>query len=141
MAISMGGGKGVSVMSDINITPLTDVFLVLLIIFMVTAGLLMGARVGLPGMPQPGASQAQLEVFVTLSPEGKVFVNGEEVLRDSDMVNLIRQRLILSKDKLVVFNFAPQSKMGRAVELMDAANIAGAQKLAMFSPIDVGRAD
>lgn len=141
MAISMGGGKGVNVMSDINITPLTDVFLVLLIIFMVTAGLLMGARVGLPGMPQPGASQAQLEVFVTLSPEGKVFVNGVEVLRDSDMVNLISQRLILSKDKLVVFNFAPQSKMGRAVELMDAANIAGAQKLAMFSPIDVGRAD
>lgn len=140
MAISAGGERGTT-FSDINITPLTDVFLVLLIIFMVTAGLLMGTKVGLPGMPQPGGSQAQLDVFVTLSPEGKVYVNGEEVLRDTELVNLIRQRLTLSKDKLVVFNLAKEAKMGRAVELMDAANLAGAQKLAMFSPIDVGRAD
>ena len=65
-------------MAEINITPLTDIFLVLLIIFMVTSSVLTsnGVDVNLP-QASPQTSQAQPEgIVVSLLPAGKMAVNG-----------------------------------------------------------------
>src|SRR3954467_492147 len=87
MAIKAGGGTlepmeegGAEIVAEINITPLTDIFLVLLIIFMVTSSVMsqMGVNVNLP-QASTATSESQPDgVIVTLLPAGGIQVNGRD---------------------------------------------------------------
>ncbi|MGZ3414422.1 MAG: ExbD/TolR family protein, partial [Isosphaeraceae bacterium] len=80
--MAMTGGKMGSMKSDINITPLVDVVLVLLIIFMVITPLLqMGYDVKVPpkiNTPQNTPPPTDL-MIVSLTPQNKIYLNKEEV--------------------------------------------------------------
>ncbi|MFL6245782.1 MAG: ExbD/TolR family protein [Thermoanaerobaculia bacterium] len=80
MAMSAGGGA--SVRSEINITPLVDVVLVLLIIFMVVAPQMeAGASVVLPSLANPDKGNGTLEpITVTLTKDGRLFFEKEELI-------------------------------------------------------------
>src|SRR6186997_3342614 len=86
MAIRLGGGDASAdesgeIMSEINITPLTDIFLVLLIIFMVTSSVISNTGVDVK-LPQASAqtSTSQPEgVVISLMPGGAMAVNGVRV--------------------------------------------------------------
>ena len=72
------------IMADINITPLTDIFLVLLIIFMVSSAAMVesGAKISLPEVDST-TSQPR-EITVTVTPDSQIFVNNAP----TDMANL-----------------------------------------------------
>ena len=131
------GGTG-SVKSEINITPLVDVVLVLLIIFMVATPILqMGLDVEVPPKvevtgPPPESEQNQL--VVTLRSDG-IYLNNQKMatpiaLRDA----LAPQMISRPPDERVVFiNAEDQLAFGGAVQLMDAAHAAGAQKVGFLT--------
>jgi biopolymer transport protein TolR len=83
MAMSLGPrgrGRRAPPMSEINVTPLVDVMLVLLIIFMVTAPLLVaGVQVDLPDAKSPSLSQDQEPVQLSIDGDRRIFIGEEEV--------------------------------------------------------------
>jgi len=77
-----GGSRGRASMAEINVTPFVDVMLVLLIIFMVTAPLLVtGVPVDLPESRANALEQEQEPVQISIDNEGRVFIEDEEVSR------------------------------------------------------------
>jgi biopolymer transport protein ExbD len=142
MAIRLGGGKSdrgdegeADIVAEINITPLTDIFLVLLIIFMVTSSVLTsnGVDVNLP-QASPQTSQAQPEgIVVSLLPAGRMAVNGQNIA-SGDYGTLeasVRQAFTMTKSRLVILEGDRQSFLGSAIEVMDATRKAGAEKFAI----------
>jgi biopolymer transport protein TolR len=85
MAFNMNG-KNRAPMSEINVTPLVDVMLVLLIIFMITAPMLQeGVSVELPQAPGKdlAPSQTKEPVVISVSQEGEIYVNNDKVEPDA----------------------------------------------------------
>ena len=135
MSIS-AGGRGLQ--SEINVTPLVDVVLVLLIIFMVVTPILqMGLDVEVPPKveisgPPPPAELTQL--VVTVRPDG-IYLNADKV----GTATALRDRLapILSsragKDRVVFINSDDKVAFDQAVTAMDAAHQAGAQKVGFLT--------
>lgn len=123
------------IVAEINITPLTDIFLVLLIIFMVTSSVMsqMGVDVNLPTASQATA-QAQPEgIIVTLLPGGVIRVN-EQMVKAGDygtFEKALKARFAKSKSKLVIIEGDRQSFLGSAIEVMDHARKAGAEQFAI----------
>ncbi len=133
MAISSlpsGEDQGDAIVAEINITPLTDVFLVLLIIFMVTASAIQsqGKNVNLPEAAV--ADTTPQGVTVTVTKEGLVQVN-EQTVRDADLVPALTAALEESKDKFVVLKGDKQVLLGQAVNILDVAQQAGARGIGL----------
>ncbi len=117
--------------SDINIVPLTDVLLVLLVIFMVTTPLIVqgNIQVKLPhaaAMAQPETNPLTL----TLTLDGRLFLGDRQIAR-ADLEALLKRELQSSADKRVVIRADRACTHGSVVELMDLARRCGAQRLAI----------
>ncbi len=136
-----GGGahddddSGAEIMSEINITPLVDVFLVLLIIFMVTTSVMsqMGVNVNLPQASQQTSSSQPDGVIVTLLPGGALKLNGQ-ALPSGDLVAFeaaIKKLFDQTTSRLVILEGDRQAFLGSAISVMDHAKKAGAQSFAI----------
>jgi biopolymer transport protein ExbD len=123
------------IMAEINITPLTDIFLVLLIIFMVTSSVMsqLGVEVSLPKASSGVADSQNEGVIITLLPEGALKVNGEHVAAgDYDRLEKkLRAEFEKSNSKLVVLEGDRRAFLGSAIEVMDHAKRAGADRFAI----------
>ncbi|MDI6752595.1 MAG: biopolymer transporter ExbD [bacterium] len=114
---------------QINITPLTDVFLVLLIIFMVATPFLVqeAVKVHLPSSAM-GKSEPKA-IVVTLDRGNRVYVDGEEV-KISLLSNLLKNRLT-EEENLVILRGDKMVSLGDAIKVMDIIKRAGAERVAI----------
>ena len=112
MGMSTGGG-GKSPVSEINVTPLVDVMLVLLIIFMVSAPMMTkGIEIDLPKTTAPRMEQEEEKLLLTITKEQKVFLGEAEVPFDSLEAALTtnerlqrEKELYLEADETVPYGF------------------------------------
>jgi biopolymer transport protein ExbD len=126
------------VFAEINITPLTDIFLVLLIIFMVTSSVIVnsghGSKTGLKvNLPQGGTADVTAEandVAVALLADGSLVLDGNRVTADE-----LKKALDAVKAKnpqtLVIVQADEGVPHGKVVEVMEAAKAAGLSQLAI----------
>jgi biopolymer transport protein ExbD len=119
------------IVAEINITPLTDVFLVLLIIFMVTSSVIAntGKKVDLPSAQEAGKTPPKA-VSVTISTDGTIQVDGDVVKRDA-LQATIRSALEKATEKIVILRGDKAIVYGEAVYVLDQAQIAGAEGFAL----------
>lgn len=129
MGMDMGGGSGPR--SEINVTPLVDVTLVLLIIFMVLQPLLqMGYDVNVPpnvSSPTPPPTQ-QDQIVITLTGSKEIYLNKEKVEQSSLAIRL--QEVLRNRgNKVVFFSAADEAGYGDAMQLMDIVRNNGAKNI------------
>ncbi|MBL8915711.1 MAG: biopolymer transporter ExbD [Archangium sp.] len=146
MALSgPGGGKhdddfenDVGGFNDINITPLTDIFLVLLIIFMVTSSVIVnsssGAKAGLKvNLPQGGsadvAAQAN-DLSVAILSDGRLVLGGDVVTAE-ELKKAFDDAKVKSPDTMVIVQADEGVAHGKVVEVMELAKAAGLGQLAI----------
>lgn len=122
-----------SIVAEINVTPLTDVFLVLLIIFMITtSAMVKPADVQLPETAQE--EQETQGVMVTMTPSKEIFVNDRPVASDdASMVSVLRDALARAKEKVVILAGDRQVVLGEVVRVLGLAKEAGATGFALAS--------
>lgn len=124
------GEDGDPIVAEINVTPLTDIFLVLLIIFMVTSSAMMqqGSKVSLPSS-EKGASETA-GVTITATANHTLELNGETVDR-AGLKDALAKALQGREDKGVILRGDRTIILEDAVQLMTIAREAGAERLAI----------
>lgn len=118
------------IVAEINITPLTDVFLVLLIIFMVTTSVItsQGKQVDLPSAEV--ADTTPTGVTVTVTKEGEIQVDNQTVAI-AQLPAVLKQALEGTREKLVILRGDRAVLLGDAVNILDVAQQAGAAGIAL----------
>lgn len=133
MGMSLGGGGG-GAKSDINVTPLVDVCLVLLIIFMVMVPQNVpeiSVRVPPESKQKQQKPPTDEPLVIGLTPEGGITLNRNPIDRERLSEELSRQ-LEGRGTKVVFVNFDDKAKYGVAVEILDVAKRAGAEVLGIM---------
>ncbi len=127
---SAGEETGDDIVAEINITPLTDIFLVLLIIFMVTTSVIstQGKDVDLPSSAV--ASATPNGVSVTVTADGLIQV-GDDVVKLEALPAALKAALDKSREKLVILRGDRKVLLGQAVNILDLAQEAGATGIAL----------
>jgi biopolymer transport protein ExbD len=131
------GGDGAGIFADINITPLTDIFLVLLIIFMVTTTAIAeaggqngGLKVNLPKGGQNTSGEALHDLAVAVLEDGSTVVGGKVV--DEGALESIFDKAAKENAETMVLVQADTGVMhGRVVAVMDLARRKGLARLAI----------
>jgi biopolymer transport protein TolR len=120
-------------MSQINVTPLVDVMLVLLVIFMVTAPMMQqGMQVNLPKAQTKGLEAQEQSVVVSMDRSGRLFINSDQVAFDDLRGKLAT--LFANKAKKEVFLKADKDvPYGEVVRIMAAIKGAGIERLGMVT--------
>ncbi len=118
------------IVSDINITPLTDIFLVLLIIFMVTSAAMVesGAKISLPEVDS--TSSQPREITITVTPNHDIFVNSTQTAYE-DLENTLHGLVSARPDIPVVLEGDREVLFGDAVKILSIAQKAGATQIAI----------
>ena len=132
MGFSTGGGRN-SVKSEINVTPLVDVVLVLLIIFLVTMPILMrelDLEVPRKSEDIQEIIEQESQVVVDVAMDGSLKFNGTDIGK-FDLAEKVRDSLKNRREKIVFVGFADDVKYGEAVSVMDLIKGAGAEKVAL----------
>jgi biopolymer transport protein ExbD len=117
--------------TGINVTPLVDIVLVLLIIFMVTANFIVkeSKEVDLPSAAK-AEETLQETVNLVMDKEGKIFVNGEEV-DDAALRRKLRESVAKNKDVRAMIAADKTLQYGNVMTLIDTVNVEGIAKFAL----------
>jgi biopolymer transport protein TolR len=133
-SIGPGGDSGeYQAMADINVTPMVDVMLVLLIIFMVAAPLMMvGVPVELPKTAAAKMSQPKKPVIVTVNREGRLFIAEQEV-EPSAFAGRLAELRASNPDAIVYVRGDRGIPYGRVMEVMGRVGQAGFSRISLIS--------
>ena len=133
MAMDMGGAKG-GVKSDINVTPLVDVMLVLLIIMMIVAPLLQkGADVKLPlAAYSADKPEVQDQTVIAIDSQGRFFVNGVPV-REEELRQRVEDILEDKTERVVLIKADEDAQYGVVMAAMDQLRAAGIEDMGLIT--------
>jgi biopolymer transport protein TolR len=119
-------------MNEINVTPLIDVMLVLLVIFMVTAPLLTtGVHVDLPKAKSAPMQADDTKLLIIVTRDEQVFLGKDEIT--SAVEDRLKTNSRLAEDKEVYIQADENVKYGVVLRVMAAARNAGVEKLGMIT--------
>jgi biopolymer transport protein TolR len=142
MGIRVGSG-GSGGMDEINVTPLIDVVLVLLIIFMVLTPITvqkMASHLPPPDLeepPEPPPDQPPDQLLVAVYEDGSLALNLKQA-PDADIKHEVATRLRGKEKKTVFIDAHPDANYGRVVNVMDMIREAGAEKVGLADMKDEG---
>src|SRR5579863_618550 len=143
-AVANGNGKGRSSsryrpMADINVTPLVDVMLVLLVVFMVTAPLLtVGVPVDLPQTEAPPINEPKEPTVITVNKDGQLFIQESEIPIDQLVAKL--QAITGSNPDAVLYVRGDKDiNYGRVLEVMSLISNAGFRKVSLVAEAPKGQ--
>ncbi len=127
------GGSGKRFMSDINVTPLVDVMLVLLIIFMVTAPMMtQGVDVNLPQTTTKNIKTEEDPLFMTVNKKGEIFLENHQIGLD-DLEEKVKSIFKYRRDKQLLLRADREIPYGFVIKVIAAVKRAGIDKLGMVT--------
>lgn len=119
--------------TSINVTPLVDVTLVLLIIFMVTTSIITnpeGLRVDKPEAAT-GETVDHASILLICRKDGSTAVDGKEVDSDAEIIDAVENKLVEDRELQGIIQCDTKAEVGRLVHLMDLLRAAGVTKYAI----------
>ena len=123
--------------SQINVTPMVDVMLVLLVIFMITAPLLtVGVPINLPKTKAKALPEDQTPLSITINKEEKIYVQDTEI----SLEQLVSKLISISKnrsDRKIFIRADEVLSYGRVVEVMAVITSAGFNKIALVTDFEI----
>jgi biopolymer transport protein ExbD len=141
MAMGVAGGPGggddddvaYKPVAEINITPMVDVMLVLLIIFMVAAPLMVaGVPIELPNTSAAKVSQTKKPMVVTLTAEGDLYIRDEQVPRNS-LVSRLQAVRAAEGDMVVYVRADKRSPYGEVMDVLGRVGEGGYPRVSLLS--------
>jgi biopolymer transport protein TolR len=134
MSMDVGGGGKDSLKADINVTPLVDVMLVLLIIMMLIAPMLQqGVAVTMPEAANTGEKpDTQDQTVVAIDSRGAFYVNAIPVTAD-DLIPRVQRVLEDKKEKIVYLKGDKDAKYSAIMDAMDAFRKAQIENIALIT--------
>ncbi len=140
MNVNNNGDGDDNIMAEVNLTPLIDIMLVLLIIFMVTstAALESGLDIELPKTAITNEKKQDEILIITLNKDGKVALQGKFVEEDKLSEEMVA-KLAELKTESVILEGDTQAFLGKAVEIMDIAKSAGAKNFSIAAEEDASK--
>ena len=119
--------------SDINVTPLVDVMLVLLIIFMITAPMMtQGLNVDLPEVTSKALRQEEKPIVVTIDKAGEISINSVPQVR-ALMVQELKKSYAANKEQTIYLKADKNVPYGDVVSVMDGIKSAGFDKIGVMT--------
>jgi biopolymer transport protein TolR len=142
MAMQTGGRKG-GAMSEINVTPMADIMIVLLIIFMVITPMLQkGVDVKLPQAAHSKTKEdKQKQVVVAINKDGDAFIGGiKKPDLENEFLPQLREKVeeLPDTEKVIFLKAHSELKYSRVVEVMGFCRDAGAEEIALIVDKKVG---
>jgi len=133
MAMSVGGGPG-GIKSDINVTPLVDVMLVLLIIMMIVAPLLQqGVSVALPiARNSVDKPDTQDQTVLAIDAQGRLFLNTVPIAA-GDLSDRVLDVLESKNDRIVIIKADQDAAYGAVMDAMDELRASGIEDMALIT--------
>src|ERR1700761_4081236 len=134
------GGRRKAVMAEINVTPMVDVMLVLLIIFMVSAPLLtVGVPLDLPQTQAKSLEQDKTPLQLSVDIKGKIFINDTEV----SMTDLVPKLKAITDarggmDERIFMRADKKADYGTVAKVMGQLSGAGFKRLALVTEVEQG---
>ncbi len=130
MAASSNQGDEDGMVSGINVTPLVDITLVLLIIFMVTAKLIVSQSLPLDLPKAANGQDVQMIFGVELHSNGDTVVNGKKLASDDAVLPLAKEELAKTPDLRAVIRADTSVQHGRVIKVLDLLKTGGITKIA-----------
>ncbi len=130
MGMKTGGAGEDEPITDINVTPLVDVALVLVIIFMVTTPFMTQSKLSIT-LPKAATDEAKNEEYVTITIDKNenISVNEKNVYTPKEMLNILRQKLAKTADKVVIIKADEETQHGIIIDAMETAKEAKPKKI------------
>jgi biopolymer transport protein TolR len=133
MAIDASPQRDAAVLAQINVTPLVDVMLVLLVIFMVTAPIIQqGVQVNLPQAKAGAIPGTEELLVVTIAKDGKIYLN-DNPMSPGELGQKLRAIRKLQADKQVYLRADQDVKYGIVMKTIAEIKQAGIERLGMVS--------
>jgi biopolymer transport protein ExbD len=131
---SLDGQNNRQPMAEINTTPLVDVMLVLLVIFIITAPLFTHAiKLELPTAQAPAVPEKPETITLSIDPVGKLFWNNEAINADTDLKQRLEQAALKTPQPDLQLRADKNTRYQRLAEIMSAAQQAGLSKIGFIT--------
>jgi biopolymer transport protein TolR len=141
MSMNVGGQKGTAI-ADINVTPMADIMIVLLIIFMVITPMLqkgIDVRLPLAGNTKERKDE-QKTITVAIKKDSTTFLGGTSLPNQLDLVPQVKERLddLPEGQKIVYLKADQELEYGEVMKVMDLLREAGVEEIALIAEARTG---